>query len=140
MADEMFEPEEVDEALEESEETSEPTNGLPEAPASVTVRFWIDDYGVLFTMRDEQVKELVAKLDFLMDYAKKRGWKPSWNKEGIKSAPAPAKAEPVGPLCSLHKRPMKERIGPDGSVFYSHAMKDKQGNWMYCSGKGFVKG
>lgn len=38
-------------------------------------------------------------------------------------------------VCPLHKVPMKERQGQNGT-FYSHA-KQFEGEWMYCNGKGW---
>ena len=56
-------------------------NGLPEAPASATVRVWVEDYGVLLTMRGDQVGPVVKQVEWMVDYAKKKGWKPSWKEE-----------------------------------------------------------
>lgn len=68
----------MDEAIGEAQPIP---NSLPEAPASATVRVWIDGYGVLLTMRDEQVKEVVKKLEEIVNFAKKKGWKSSWKEE-----------------------------------------------------------
>jgi len=57
------------------------TNGLPEAPASATIRVWIDGYGVLLTMRSDKVGDVVEKLEYIVKKAKEKGWKPSWKDE-----------------------------------------------------------
>jgi len=69
-----------DEAMEES--TPIEGNGLPESPASANVVCWIDGFRTQFTVRDEKVKVVVERIEFLIDnYAKKKGWKPSWKEE-----------------------------------------------------------
>ena len=65
----------------EEEVEDEIVNPLPEAPASATVRFWIDDYGCMLTMRDQQAKEVVKRLEWVVNYAKQKGWTPTWNKD-----------------------------------------------------------
>lgn len=72
--------EEIEEALKKATPIK-PNNGLPEAPASATIRFWIDGYGVMLTMRDEEVLEVVNKLQQVIKVAKKQNWKPTWKKE-----------------------------------------------------------
>jgi len=74
---------EIEEAVEGWQKTPEgkDENNLPEAPASATVRFWIDGYGVLFTMRDEKVAGVRDKLEVILQYAKQKGWKPSWKED-----------------------------------------------------------
>ena len=58
----------------------EATYQLPEAPASVNVKVWIDDYGVMLTMRGQKVSDIVKQLEYIIDTAKKKGWKPTWDK------------------------------------------------------------
>lgn len=70
--------EEIDEAIEEA--TPIP-NGLPESPASLTVRFWVDDYGVMLTMRGNEVRTIVKQLEWVIDFAKKKGWKSKWSEK-----------------------------------------------------------
>lgn len=59
-----------------------PPNGLPEAPASANFRVWIDGFGVQFTIRSEKFKDVVGKLEFAINLAKERGWKPTWKEDG----------------------------------------------------------
>jgi len=67
-------------------------NGLPEAPASATIRVWIDGYGVLLTMRSEKVKDVVNKILTVVKIAKEKGWKPTWKEEEEKKeVPRPKK-------------------------------------------------
>jgi len=77
----IMEDKEIDEAIDEAQPMP---NGLPEAPASATVRVWIDGYGVLLTMRSEKVGDVVDKLEFIISKAKEKGWKSTWKEEGKK--------------------------------------------------------
>lgn len=82
---------EIDPEMKEVADDILPPNDLPEAPASVTARFWIEDYGVLLTMRGREVKEVVKKLEWVIDFAKKKGWRPRWSEgEEKKAQKAPA--------------------------------------------------
>jgi len=72
------------EELEEQdlEPEGESSNNLPESPASANMVCWIDGFRTQFTVRDEQVKEVVKRIEYLInDYAKPKGWKPSWKQE-----------------------------------------------------------
>jgi len=71
------------EELEEQDlEPEEGSNNLPESPASANMVCWIDGFRTQFTVRDEQVKEVVKRIEYLInEYAKKKGWKPTWKEE-----------------------------------------------------------
>ena len=99
MPDEM--KSDIDEVLKEK-------NGheLPEAPASVTIKTWIDGYGVMITMRSEEVSDVIHKLEFVIDYAKSKGWKPSWKEEEAETKPSV--------LCPLCSSPMVKRTSTKG--------------------------
>jgi hypothetical protein len=70
----------LDEASLNQEDRNTPDTGS-ESPASATIKVWIDDFGVLLTVREEKVNSLLVKVGKLIDYAKSHGWKPVWNKE-----------------------------------------------------------
>lgn len=95
-------------------------NPLPEAPASVNVKFWIDDYGCMLTMRGTKAKEVVKQLEWVVNYAKEKGWASTWNKDETPpkgyqggSKPAPP-ADPNAPSCPTHNRPMRKFDGKYG--------------------------
>lgn len=93
-------------------ETLEKPMNLNEAPASATVRVWIDGYGVLLTMRSDKVKDVVEKLVFIIDKAKKEGWKPTWKKE--EPEPETVSDAPTCPVCN---KSMVKRKGAKGAFW-----------------------
>lgn len=102
----------------------EATYNLPEAPASVTVKVWIDDYSVLLTMRSQKVGDVVEQLEYIIGIAKKKGWKSTWDKgepnTGQPTASTPKKTtppDPNAPICSVHNRPMKKMTSQYGDFF-----------------------
>lgn len=114
----------------------EATYNLPEAPASVTVRFWIDDYGVMLTMRGQKVGDMVEQLEYIIDTAKKKGWKSVWDgKENEKQPQKTAPADPNVPVCPVHNRPMKLMSGRYGD-FYKCTAKVGDG---WCDQKQNIK-
>ena len=75
-------PKLTEEDKEELEGQKLEPNNLPESPASANVVCWIDGFRTQFTVRDEQVKEVVKRIEYLInEYAKPKGWKPSWKEE-----------------------------------------------------------
>ena len=60
------------------------SNDLPEAPASATIRVYIDGYSTLLTMRSTKVKDVIAQTEYIVNYAKSKGWKTTWDKEDAK--------------------------------------------------------
>jgi hypothetical protein len=119
---------------------------LPEAPASATIRVYIDDFSTLVTMRGREVRDIVKQVEYIIDFAKKKGWKSTWNKDipnpqstastPSQSHPAPT-AVPNGlPVCSIHNRPMKLFDGKWGK-FYKCTAKLGEGEW--CTEKVNIK-
>jgi len=74
----IMEDKEINEAIEEGTPTP---NGLPESPASANLVCWIDGFRTQLTVRDEKVKEVVKRLEYLISYAKEKGWKSTWKEE-----------------------------------------------------------
>jgi hypothetical protein len=109
---------------------------LPESPASVNVKFWIDDYGVMLTMRSYKVADVVEQLEYVIKLAKKKGWKPTWDKEKSNVPPkktyTPRKtstpADPDAPFCPVHNRPMKKMSGRYGE-FWKCTAKIGDNEW-----------
>lgn len=71
----------IDAALDEA--IPKPVNGkdLGEAPFSANMKAWADGYGIMFTMRGNSMSDVMAKLEYTLEYAQNKGWKPSWNEE-----------------------------------------------------------
>lgn len=118
---------------EQFEKMVKDTVGLPEAPASATVRVYIDDFSTLLTVRGTEASDVVRKVEFIINYAKKQGWKSTWNKETPNYPPstgstAPRQSNPNvqavagAPMCPVHNRPMKMFNG-------------KYGNFWKCTAK-----
>ena len=76
-------PKDVEESLDEAQMVADDgkTQELPEAPASMTMRVWIQGYGVMLTVRDNKVASLLKKTETMIDYAKSHGWKDKWNED-----------------------------------------------------------
>lgn len=119
----------------------EATYQLPEAPASVNVKVWIDDYGVMLTMRGQKVSDIVKQLEYIIDTAKKKGWKPTWDKgEQPKATPKRTykkpPADPDAPFCPTHNRPMRKFDGRYGEFWKCTA---KIGDDEWCNEKQSIK-
>lgn len=135
----------IDDVLDEVENSG--ANGrsetsLPEAPASINIKFWVEDFGVLLTMRSDKVSDVIKQMEYVLDLAKKRGWKSTWEK--IPPAPVTAGTTPpqsatatgTAPYCSVHGRPMKLFNGKYGS-FWKCTAKLAEGEW--CQEKVNIK-
>ena len=90
----QFDPREVDEVLDEAyPKPSEKIAPGSEAPASATVHVWDkDNFGVLFTIRDTNAKNLYVRMQGLIQTLKNDGWKPDWKTEGSSTPPTTQKA------------------------------------------------
>lgn len=89
-----FNPREVDEVLDQAIPLpSEKLAPGSEAPASATVHVWdTDNFGVLFTIRDTNAKNLYVRMQGLIQTLKNDGWKPDWKTEGSSTPPTTQKA------------------------------------------------
>lgn len=104
---------------------------LPEAPASATVKFWIDGYGVMLTMRDVEVKNILAKLAIVIQKAKDNGWKNTWDTEPAVKPKAEEKRGAPCPKCgaqTVNKSGISKKTGKPYN-FYSCV------NYPECDGK-----
>jgi hypothetical protein len=146
----IFDPDEVGDVAEDTfvKDVKEAI-GLPEAPASATIRVYIDDFSTLITMRGTETKDIVRQVEFIIDFAKKKGWKSTWNKETPAYAPRTAaqpratarpssrvQADPDAPFCPVHNRPMKLFNGKFGN-FYKCTAKINETEW--CNEKVNIK-
>ena len=117
-------------------------NDLPEAPASATCKVESPNgFQYLFTLRSLSGKDLLTKLTSFELNVLGQNWKPldQWVKRENGNGKEVIKPKTNLPLCPIHNKLMKERTGQDGSKFYSHAMETEDGEWIYCSGKGYGK-
>ena len=98
-----------------------------EAPASMTLRFELHGYDILFTVRDESGRDLLGKIGAVLSELDKMGAKPLGgrpNGNGNGNG-AETKACPVHPGETLRKHTK------DGRSWWSHRLGD--GSW--CKGK-----
>lgn len=135
----MINPQEVDDVLDQAMPLpSEKLAPGSEAPASATVHAWDkDNFGVLFTIRDTNAKNLYVRMNGLIQTLKNDGWKPDWKTEGSTMPPTTQKAvvgQPTTsqpgetPLCGIHGTPMTQRQGQYG-MFWSCGKKNADNTW-----------
>lgn len=147
----MINPFDVDEALDQALPIpSEKLAPGAEAPASATVHAWdVDNFGVLFTIRDTDAKNLYARVGGLIQTLKRDGWKPDWKSEGVSTPPQTQKAvvgQPMtsqqgsddAPMCNVHNVPMTYKSGTSKKTgrayaFWGCSMKNQDGS--YCNSK-----
>lgn len=141
-----FDPREVDEILDEAyPKPSEKIAPGTEAPASVTVHAWNqDNFGVMFTMRDIDMKNLYARTSNFLKVLKSEGWKPDWKTEGSTTLPPTQKAvvsqssvPSATPNCGVHGTPMTWKTGVSKKTGRPYAFWScgEMNNGMYCDYK-----
>jgi len=123
------------EVMEESKNNLIP---LPEAPSSANVKLWIGGFGVMFTFRGTDDKEVLERLLKFVKGAAEQGWKPSWKEEGQAVPPTLTNDDvPEGAeTCPIHNVKMFKKDGQYGP-FWTHGNKREDGSWENCSGKGY---
>jgi len=109
-------------------------NELPESPASLNIKFWAEGYGVMLTMRDEDVSRLMSKFKYMLTVIKKEGWKNKWDEAPVRVLPEAAPARQA-PICGVHGQPMTWKTGISKSsgkpyAFWSCSIKNADGT--YC--------
>lgn len=117
---------------EEKEEEVKESNGLPEAPASATIRFWINGYGVMLTMRDEKVFPLVDKIQKIIGIGQAKGWQQKWPEPAGSPTPQAKKIDPE--TCnvdhsSLQPRQVKKE-GPNKGKWFVSCDKCNYFKWV----------
>lgn len=143
-----FNPREVDEVLDEA--YPKPSDKLApgsEAPASATVHVWDkDNFGVLFTIRDTNAKNLYVRMNGLIQTLKNDGWKPDWKNEGAgmstmkqKSIVSPSveNRQSEIPKCGVHGTLMNWKTGVSKKTGRPYAFWScgEMNNGMYCDYK-----
>ena len=112
-----------------------------EAPASATVHAWnVDNFGVLFTIRDTDAKGLYVRINNFLKVLKAEGWKPDWKNDAptaqttVVGQPTPAEV----PNCSIHGTPMQWKSGvakATGKPYAFFACSQKLATGAWCNGK-----
>lgn len=127
-----FDTREVDEVLDQAMPLpSEKLAPGSEAPASATVHVWDkDNFGVLFTIRDTNAKNLYVRMNGLIQTLKNDGWKPDWKTEGSTMPPTTQKTVVSHPVASQPAQ------NGDSPVCPKHNKTMTQGQWgWYCKTK-----
>lgn len=141
-----FNPREVDEILDQAmPQPSEKLAPGSEAPASATVHVWDkDNFGVLFTIRDTNAKNLYVRMNGLIQTLKNDGWKPDWKTEGPTTPSTTQKAvvsqssvPSATPSCGVHGTPMTWKTGVSKKTGRPYAFWScgEMNNGMYCDYK-----
>lgn len=131
-------------ALDEAKMVSSPssTDELPESPASANIKVWIRGFGVMFTMRDKKMNNVVSKVETLIQIAGEKGWKNKWddaplgaNVTSMHSRPTTVAQTPTNtPICGVHGTPMTWKTGNYKATTPYHKMGDEYAFWS-CSQK-----
>lgn len=116
---------------------------LPESPASVNLRVYIDGFAVQFTARGNQIAPLTTWVENAIKSGKALGWKPSWKDEPTQPAKPTEYIQKIGspienPMCPIHNEKMFKKSGQYGTYF-SHGWQ-QNGYWMNCNGKSTKQG
>ncbi len=106
---------------------------LPESPASANVKVWIDGFPVMFTTRNGKMDVVVKRIEFLLQKAKEKGWKNTWDKE------APTTAHPTLPACPKCGSPLKEAVSKTGIKYTKCSANKWNPMTKTSSGCTFVK-
>ena len=116
------------------------TDGLPEAPASASVRCQIEGFEWLVTIREFAGETpgltLLGKIKAVNEKIVQMGGGPIFGKNnGGKAAEAAPDGEPAEKMCPIHNVMMKRRSGESGT-WYSHSLgKGADGKTIYCNGQ-----
>jgi len=118
------------------------TNGyskpeLPEAPASFTVRAVSPTgFGVMFTVRDHQVKSLIGKAEVLLVYLADHDYRPEGKSASVPTAASHGAGSMV---CPTHGKPLKASQHRPGELFCTAKVADDDGSGtgraVYCKYK-----
>ena len=88
-----------------------------EAPASMTLRFELHGYDILFTVRGESGRDLLGKIGAVLGELDSMGAKPLGGRGNGHSNGIGAK------MCPVHNVPLKRRER-DGQTWWSHKTED----------------
>lgn len=142
---------EIEETLNEPEDNptanwpKDKEEPLPESPASLNIKFWADGYGIMLTMRHNDVSVLMGRFQLMLERIKKAGYKNKWDET------SPVSARPVSnpstgtttpqtiPNCPYHNKPMTYKTGQYGN-FWSCGTKLADGTWCKYRPPKEVKG
>jgi hypothetical protein len=111
------------------------TDGLPEAPASASVRCQIEGFEWLITIREFAGETpgltLLGKIKAVNEKIVAMGGGPIFGKAngGAKAEAAPSDDVPEMKPCPVHPGMYLKRREKSGQVYYSHKLDD--GNWCH---------
>ena len=130
--------EDIDEVLDEAMISSEKSDieNLPESPNSANIKVWIDGFGVMFTMRDNKMQNVVKKVTTLIQLAQEKGWKHTW--ETGKTITLVPTVSQAGKNCGIHGSPMvfKEGVSKkSGKPYAFWACDTKNADGSFCNFK-----
>ena len=115
---------------------------LPEAPASMTLKVWIEGYGVMLTARDTKVASLLKKTETMIDYAKSHGWKNVWDTTPKAVVSQPVTPQDVStkhqPTCPIHGKTTVWKEGVSKKTGKNYAFwgcTEQNDDGSYCKAK-----
>jgi len=112
--------------------TQETKEMLPEAPASANIKFWVDGFGIMLTMRGTEVSDVLGKVIKVVGHAQEQNWQPSWKEGPTGPSETPEWLKETVPMCKVHNREMRRFDGKFGP-FYKCTKKLGEGE--YCNEK-----
>ncbi len=118
---------------------------LPDSPNSANIKVWINGFGVMFTMRDNKMKNVVNKIETLIQIAQEKGWKNVWDsptpvKPTIVATGATTGGQGQGStqVCGIHNISMVWKSGiskKTGKPYAFWSCPSPAVNGIYCSFK-----
>lgn len=109
-----------------------PERTWTEAPASCTIRFNLQGFDCMFTLRGETGKAVLPKVEQAIGWLQKKGAEPT-HSNGAGSGNG---GEPETKVCPIHHVVMKRRSGRGGDSWYSHkAINPDTGQEYWCRGE-----
>jgi hypothetical protein len=115
--------------------TETTTRTWTEAPASANIKFTLNGFDTMLTLRGDSGADLLPKLEAAMDWLAKKGATPTSNGHrngGSNGGNGQAETR----VCPVHHTPMKLRRGKGGDAWYSHKAVDPDtGEEYWCRGE-----
>jgi len=107
------------------------TQSFTEAPASWNVKYIVNGYDCMLTLRGESGADLLGKTAKALEWLQANGAQPTTHKPATNGNGKPAEVPQDDPgYCKIHGVTMKQHT-KDGNSWFSHRLDD--GN--YCRGK-----
>ena len=98
-----------------------------EAPASASIKFTLNGFNAMLTLRADSGADLLPKLEAAMDWLARKGATPTASNGNGSNSQAETK------ICPIHQEPMKLRRAKGGDSWYSHkAVNPETGEEYWC--------